>query len=124
MLQHPGSSWGFSSLLKSTSVVVLRVERELHIHSPHLQFLPDLRLKLTTFRLPVRLSDHRSRLPCRYKTVHCYIPVHTIVNLNIVIPYLLVHFLLLLSVFFVLSHHSAALWSFCHENKFLVCVNT
>ncbi len=37
MLQHPGSSWGFSVLLKGTSVVVLRV---LVIHSPHLQFLP------------------------------------------------------------------------------------
>ncbi len=32
-----GSSWG--ALLKSTSVVVLRVERALYIHSPHLQFL-------------------------------------------------------------------------------------
>ncbi len=34
-------SWGF--LLKGTSVVVLRVERALYIHSLHLQFLPDLR---------------------------------------------------------------------------------
>ncbi len=40
MLRHPGSSWGFSALLKGTSVVVLRVKRELYIHSPHLQFLP------------------------------------------------------------------------------------
>ncbi len=31
MLQRPRSSWGF---------VVLRVERALYIHSPHLQFLP------------------------------------------------------------------------------------
>ncbi len=42
MLRHPGSSWGFSVLLKGTSVVVLKVERALHaVHSPHLQFLPD-----------------------------------------------------------------------------------
>ncbi len=40
MLQHPGSSWGFGALLKGTSVVVLKVERALVIHSPHLQFLP------------------------------------------------------------------------------------
>ncbi len=40
MLRRPGSSWGFGALLKGTSVVVLRVERELYIHSPHLQFLP------------------------------------------------------------------------------------
>ncbi len=36
---RPGSSWGFGALLKGTSVVVLRVERVLYIHSPHLQFL-------------------------------------------------------------------------------------
>ncbi len=40
MLRCPGSSWGFGALLKGTSVVVLRVERALYIHSPHLQFLP------------------------------------------------------------------------------------
>ncbi len=40
MLRRPGSSWGFSALLKGTSVMVLRVERALYIHSPHLQFLP------------------------------------------------------------------------------------
>ncbi len=35
MLRHPGSSWGFGALLKGlTSVVVLRVERVLGIHSP------------------------------------------------------------------------------------------
>ncbi len=33
-------------------------ERALDIHSPHLQFLPDLRLELTTFGLRVRLSNH------------------------------------------------------------------
>ncbi len=34
MLQRPGSSWGFSVLLKGTSVVVLKEERALYIHSP------------------------------------------------------------------------------------------
>ncbi len=58
MLRRPGSSWGFSDLLKGTSVVVLKVKREMYIHSPHLQFLPDLRLKPSTFRLQVLLSNH------------------------------------------------------------------
>ncbi len=40
MLRCPGSSWGFGVLIKGTSVVVLRVERALYIHSPHLQYLP------------------------------------------------------------------------------------
>ncbi len=52
MLRCPGSSWGFGALFKGTSVVVLRVERALYIHSPHLQFLP------ATFGLRVRLSNH------------------------------------------------------------------
>ncbi len=34
MLRRPGSSWGFGALLKGTSVVVLKVERALYIHSP------------------------------------------------------------------------------------------
>ncbi len=35
MLQRPGSSWAFGALLKGlTSVVVLKVERTLVIHSP------------------------------------------------------------------------------------------
>ncbi len=34
MLRRPGSSWGFGPLLKGTSVMVLRVERALYIHSP------------------------------------------------------------------------------------------
>ncbi len=36
MLRRPGSSWGFGALLKG---VVLRMERVLDIHFPHLQFL-------------------------------------------------------------------------------------
>ncbi len=35
-----GAVGGSGALLKGTSVVVLRVERALYIHSPHLQFLP------------------------------------------------------------------------------------
>ncbi len=63
MLRRPGSSWGFGALLKGlTSVVVLRVERALDIHSPHLQSVPDLRLEPATFGLQVRLSI-QPRLP-------------------------------------------------------------
>ncbi len=40
MMWHPGSSWEFSALLMGTSVIVLRVERALYIHSPHRLFLP------------------------------------------------------------------------------------
>ncbi len=58
MLRRPGSSWGYGALLKGTSVAVLRVERALYIHTPHLQFLPDRRLEPTTFGLRVRLSNH------------------------------------------------------------------
>ncbi len=39
MLRRTGSSWGFSALLKGISVVVLRVERVLYIHSAHRQSL-------------------------------------------------------------------------------------
>ncbi len=58
MMHHSGSSWGFGVLLKGISVVVLKEERELYIHSPHRQSLPDLRLELTTFWLWVLLSNH------------------------------------------------------------------
>ncbi len=65
MLRHPGSSWGFSALLKGTSVVLLKVERALDIHSPHLQSLPDRDSNSQPF-------DYESdstiwpRLPCIY----------------------------------------------------------
>ncbi len=48
---------------------------------------------------------------CTYKTVHCYIPVHTIVNSYIVIPYLLIifnssfYYLCFCSVTVILLHH-------------------
>ncbi len=64
MLQRPGSSWGFGALLKDTSVVVLKEERALVIHSPtnnQVQSLPDLRFEPTTFGLRVRLSNIRPR---------------------------------------------------------------
>ncbi len=51
----------FDALLKGTSVVVLKVERELYIHPPHptpATIPAGPRLKLTTFRLWVRLSNH------------------------------------------------------------------
>ncbi len=58
LLQRPGSNWGFGALLKGTSVMVLKVERVLFIHNPHLQSLPDLRFEPTTFGLQVWLSNH------------------------------------------------------------------
>ncbi len=59
-MQRLGNSWGFGGLLKSTSVVVLRVERALYIHSPHLQFLPDRDSNSQPFDW---LSTIRPRLP-------------------------------------------------------------
>ncbi len=59
MLRRPGSSWGIGALLKGlTSVVVLKVERTLVIHSPHRQSLPDLGIEPATFGLQVQLSNH------------------------------------------------------------------
>ncbi len=56
MLRRLGSSWGFGAMLKGTSVVVLRVERVLYIHSLHLQFLParDSNLWITSSTLTIR----------------------------------------------------------------------
>ncbi len=57
--------WGFGSLLKGTSVVVLKVERALYIHSPHLQFPPardsnsqPLDYKSNSLTIRLRLSDY------------------------------------------------------------------
>ncbi len=41
----------------------IEVERALYIHSPHLQFLLDLRLELATFWLRVRLSNQATTFP-------------------------------------------------------------
>ncbi len=54
----PGDQLGFGALLKGTSVVVLRVERALYIHSPPPTIPAGPRLELATFRLRVRLSNH------------------------------------------------------------------
>ncbi len=54
----PGEQLGVRALLKGTSVVVLKVERVLFIHNPHLQSLPDLRFEPATFGLQVWLSNH------------------------------------------------------------------
>ncbi len=59
ILRRPGSSWGIGALLNGlTSVVVLKVERALVIHSPHRQSLPDLGIEPATFGLQVQLSNH------------------------------------------------------------------
>ncbi len=51
-------SWGFGALLKGvTSVVVLRVERALVIHSPP-QSLPDMSLEPATCGLQVWVSNN------------------------------------------------------------------
>ncbi len=54
----PGEQLGFGALLKGTSGMVLKVERVLFIHNPHLQSLPDLRFEPATFGLQVCLSNH------------------------------------------------------------------
>ncbi len=55
---NAAAPWEFGALLKGTSVAVLRVERVLYMHSHHRQFLLNLRLKLASFRLQDRLSNH------------------------------------------------------------------
>ncbi len=46
----PGEQLGYGDLLRGlASVVVLKVERALDIHSPHRQSLTDLKLELATF---------------------------------------------------------------------------
>ncbi len=71
MLRRLGSSWGFGALLKGSSVVVLKVERALDIHSPHLQSLPDRDSNSQPFNyesdsliirplLPLKQSQHSS----------------------------------------------------------------
>ncbi len=57
MLRHPGTSWGFGALLNHLSRGIEGGESAGH-SLPHLQSLPDLRLKPTTFGLQVRLPIH------------------------------------------------------------------
>ncbi len=64
MLRCPGSRWGFGALLKGlTSVVVLKVEGTLIIHSPHRQFLLDLRFEPTASGYKSNTLSIRPRLP-------------------------------------------------------------
>ncbi len=63
MLRRPGSSWGFGALLKGTSVVVLKEERVLYIHSPHLQFLPARDSNSQSFDYESDSLTIRPRLP-------------------------------------------------------------
>ncbi len=51
----PGEQLG---VLKGTSVVLLKVERALDIHSPHLQFLPARDSNSQPLDYDVRLSNH------------------------------------------------------------------
>ncbi len=68
MLRRPGSSWGFGALLKGTSIMVLRVERALYIHSPHLQFLPARDSNPRPLGYESDSLTIRPRLPLEYHT--------------------------------------------------------
>ncbi len=57
----PGSSWG--TLLIPCSVMVLRVEKALYIHSPHLQFLPARDSNSQPFNYKSKSLTIRPRLP-------------------------------------------------------------
>ncbi len=58
------------ALLKGTSVMVLRVERVLDIHSPHLQSLPDLRLEPVTQGLVTDYDANPSLYPLGHNCPH------------------------------------------------------
>ncbi len=59
----PGEQLGFGALLKDTSVVVLKVERALDIHSLHLQSLPDRDSNLQPLDYKSDSLTIRPRLP-------------------------------------------------------------
>ncbi len=66
----PGSSRGFGALFKGlTSVVVMKVERLLFIHSTHRQFLPEPRFEPTTLGYKSDTLSIRPQLP-PYITVY------------------------------------------------------
>ncbi len=67
MQRGPGSSWGLGALLKGTPVVVLKVERALYIHSPHLQSLPDQDSNSQPFGYESDSLTIRPRLPIKYE---------------------------------------------------------
>ncbi len=61
MLRHPGSSWGLSALLKSTSVVVLKVEESAgySLPPPTIPAVPETRTRnLSITSLTLQPLDH------------------------------------------------------------------
>ncbi len=87
MPRRPGSCWEFGALLKGlTSVVVLKVERALDIHSPHLQSLPDLRLEPSGYKsdsltIRPRLSPQHPLKPKAQKLFRIHLYIHLIMIL-------------------------------------------
>ncbi len=75
LLQRPGSNWGFGALLKGTSVMVLKVERVLFIHNPHLQSLPVRESNQQPSGYKPNSLTARPQLPpnrrTNRRTVHC-----------------------------------------------------
>ncbi len=65
-MRIPGSNWGFGALLKDTSVVVLRVERALYIHSPNDN---PCRAETRTHNLWITSPTIRPRLPPTYRNI-------------------------------------------------------
>ncbi len=64
-----------------------------------------------------------TKYTCTYKTDHCYIPVHTIVNSYIVIPYLIILYIICVfgSVTVLLLHCSSIFCCFiCHTQLYRV----
>ncbi len=81
MLQRPGSSWGFGALLKGlTSVMVLKVERALYIHSPHLQFLQDRDLNSPPLDYESNSLTIRTQLPRYYSTHASFLSITLLIK--------------------------------------------
>ncbi len=86
ILWCPGSSWGFSALLKGTSVMVLRVKRALDIHSPNLRFLLARDSNLQPFDYESDSLTIRPRLPRLYKwclshVSHSHMPLKKLIKM-------------------------------------------
>ncbi len=81
MLRCPGSSWGLGALLKGTSVVVLRVERALYIHSPLLHDYINYAKEFTLSFIHMLTFFHT------HASVKCYnISVNVVVYLCTLMP--------------------------------------
>ncbi len=88
MLWCPGSSWGFGALLKGlTSVVVLKVERALYIHSPHLQFLQDRDSNSPPLDYESNSLTIRPRLPRYYSTHASFLSITLLIKKYIFEPW-------------------------------------